>query len=470
MSRAPRDRTHQLQQPASQRDEFASVFNAGGGAATPAASSSASASSSAAIARSVSRQPSQPSLSEEQLFERIELQLEDLDRKRLALQQLVRKEEFECEPTGLGCYESSLSSLVSRLVKRFQVRSLQDSPYSTRLARNLDTARVDAANLARKVHNLFRHVALDSQGAASASAAAAPVPNPSLLKFQPLFLKYAEISRILNMTCMQSIRLQEEIAAKSHLDSSRARTASSELSSRRKHVSHSLPNDSSLGGAGSMNSSPSLMAQESTLEDMPLLEVHGLERWDAARRGGDYMHLSSMVADLAAAFHSLQQTVNAQQPSMDLAENNIAATKAETFAAESDIRQASRYKAFGLTFAGGLTGAALGGPLGALMGVKAGLGAGVGIGLIGVAGGLMGATVARQVQKARFVPMTHEEEGKEMQRIQSDTSQVNGSSVAASAAPSASGSVASTRSPSVQHSAANSPQQQQKDSKERRRG
>ena len=82
-----------LQQPPQQRDEFASVFHAhaphitsrsssGGGGHSRQSSRDGASSGSGSGA-------SQQQLSEQQLFDRIEEQLEQLDKKRLMLQQLV---------------------------------------------------------------------------------------------------------------------------------------------------------------------------------------------------------------------------------------------------------------------------------------------------------------------------------------------------------------------------------------------
>jgi hypothetical protein len=74
-----------LRQQSQERDEFASVFHP-----SAAASSSPAAAAVPPGASSVGRQLPQTQLSEQQLFDRIEEQLEQLDKKRLMLQQLVR--------------------------------------------------------------------------------------------------------------------------------------------------------------------------------------------------------------------------------------------------------------------------------------------------------------------------------------------------------------------------------------------
>jgi len=179
-------------------------------------------------------------------------------------------------------------------------------------------------------------------------------------------------------------------------------------------------------------------------ESLPLLQVHGLESFEASQRQGEYMNLSSMVLDIAQSFHQLREITEAQQAAVDSAEEHITAAKDKSMAAELELRKASRYKAFGLVMAGGVTGAAIGGPIGALVGLKTGLSIGVGVGLLGAGGALVGAAAAKQIQKARFVPLSHLEEEEEMTRLRSSASET---STDVSAAQSASSSV--TASPQV---------------------
>jgi hypothetical protein len=347
------------------------------------------------------------------------------------------------------------------------------------LARSLDSARVDAAKQARKIHNLFRFVSDSGGGSGSSSSGRrerAP-DDPTLLKFAPLFHTYAAISTALNDTCMDSVRLEQDMAAKG---GPAARELTKARSERQQHaaagttgrravvgattpVSHGrLPSDD-LGSGSSPAYSPDAptVGQIQDLESLPLLEVRGLESYEASRKAGDYMQLASMVRDLAHSFSALHEVASRQQGDIDLVGQGIDAARLETATGEANLRQASRYKAMGLVLAGGVTGAAVGGPLGALVGLKTGLvSLGLGAGLVGVGGALLGAGAAKQLQRARFVPLQHDGEEHELQRIQQQgIGSGSASAAAASASPSASASAstASTRSPSAAPSPSASP-------------
>lgn len=175
---------------------------------------------------------------------------------------------------------------------------------------------------------------------------------------------------------------------------------------------------------------PAAQQQQALEESLPLLQVHGLEAYEASQKAGDYMHLSSMVSELASSFQTLHALTTQQQQSLDHVESRVEGARDRTVAGEGEIRKASRYKAMGLVVAGGVTGAALGGPLGALVGLKTGLSVGVGIGLLGAGGALLGAAAGKQIQKARFVPLTHQEE--EMQEMNSAPNSAAASTSAAS--------------------------------------
>ena len=215
----------------------------------------------------------------------------------------------------------------------------------------MESARVDAARLAKKIHNLFRFVSFDP---------AAGSADPAALKFQPLFQNYAAVSRILNATCIESIRFEEELAARgvgSGPASARSRAGSSADTPqsarlrRGPNVQHVSYDPAAEQQGGSLQSSPALGAQHPSqvqqldTESLPLLQVHGLESLESSQRAGDYMHLSSMVLDIAESFRALQQVAQQQQGNIDSVQGNIDGTRDRTLAAESDLRKASRYKA-----------------------------------------------------------------------------------------------------------------------------
>jgi len=410
-----------------ERDEFASVFH-------PARQQQQQPPPQPPSASAVGREMPKTQLSEQQLYDRIEEQIEQLDKKRLMLQQLLK--------------------------------SLRESPHSGRLARSLDSSRVDAAKLARKIHNLFRFVSESSSGRRVA------VDDPMLAKFAPLFNTYASVSTALNAVCMESVRFEQEMAGKGgsvaqelaksrteRQDSVRSRRAL--VGSASSAVSHGrLPSDDAAAASPSLGpsyspESPSGALLQQDLDTLPLLEVRGLDTYDAQRKQGDYMQLSSMVRDLASSFAQLREVAESQQANIDRASDGIDAARLETAEGEAQLRQASRYKALGMVLAGGVTGAAVGGPLGALVGLKTGLvSLGVGAGLIGAGGALLGATAAKQMQRARFVSLQPDIEEHELQRIQQQQRGDDGDNNSSSASTA---SAMSSRSSSVAHSAASSP-------------
>jgi len=402
----PQHRNQRTSPPSSARDR-ASAASAGGGstssiaAAVPVPSRRLSGSSAAGLS------------DEDQLYNRIEEQIEMLDKKRIMLQQLLR--------------------------------SFHSSPYSSRLSRGLDSSRRDCAKLARKIHNLFKHVSVDRSSSVAAAvaaaenskdrnstdvteaeAAAAAGAVATVNRFAPLFERYAEVTNELNEVCVESIqeeeRRRDEAGAGSGSDSARgsgSRHGSiSEGSVRHRvgrHVSSSsFDSDSQMSDDERRSSSDQhqhQQQQQQLLDDsLPALQVHGLEAYAAERKGHDYMHLTRMVSDIAHSFQMLHQLAHQQQRSIDHAQTNINTAHSSALEGERQLRKASRYKAFGLVMAGGLTGAAVGGPLGAMVGLKTGLSVGVGAGLLGVGGAMLGAAAGKQIQRARFVPLRHEEE------------------------------------------------------------
>lgn len=345
---------------------------------------------------------------------------------------------------------------------------------------------MDAAKLARKVHNLFRFVQ-PADPTPAATSKSAP-DDPTLLKFAPLFQQYAAVSEVLNAVCVESIRFEKELEKKqgardlahgSHRSAARSTPTSApglaegSHSARRRaaqqaagirsaasstassYDSSSDPSTASPLHSHSLQDSPQhLHAQLLSDESLPLLEVNGLHDYESRQKADEYMHLSSMVRDVAQSFLTLRSLQAQQQSNIDVSETSILAARDKSQSAEKELRQASRYKAFGLVFAGGVTGAAVGGPIGALVGLKTGLSIGVGIGLMGAGGALIGATAAKQIQKARFVPLSHLDEEQEMQQTQSREQAKDDDASEASKASSGDASVASTRASSVASSPA----------------
>lgn len=272
----------------------------------------------------------------------------------------------------------------------------------------MESTRVDSARLAKKIHNLFKFM---QPRATHSSEEAAIASDETVNKFQPLFQNYAAVSRLLNAACMESVAFEEEIAKGAR------RTSNADANGRRRlGVSAYDPAGEPRPSASASSSSSSSYSSVGDLESdsLPRLQVHGLESYEESKKQGEYMNLQTMVGDIAHSFHALQSIAASQQERLDDTEARIDAAKLKTDIAESDIRQASRYKAFGLVMAGGVTGAAIGGPLGALVGLKTGLSIGVGAGLVGAGGAIIGAAAGKKLQRARFVPVSHEAEEREL--------------------------------------------------------
>jgi proteasome assembly chaperone (PAC2) family protein len=341
------------------------------------------------------------------------------------------------------------------LLSSLQLRSYHETPYSSRIARSVESTRIDCARMAKKVHNLFKFV---NPIATGGSTQPSPSNDATILKFAPLFQTYASISRILNATCMESIAFEEQLAKKgsvvggpggphrrsppgSSASSARRRNAGGSSSNITPGVYDPMSDETTLDddSTSSMSESQQSMMSASN-ETLPLLTVDGMEAYEAEKKQGDFMNLQSMVLDIAQSFHTLQQITMQQQEQLDQAESNVVNAREKTLAAELEIRKASRYKAFGLVLAGGATGAAIGGPLGALVGLKTGLSIGVGIGLMGAGGALIGAAAGKQIQKARFVPLTHGAEEAELvereKKNEARTEEIKASESTATTAPS----------------------------------
>jgi outer membrane lipoprotein SlyB len=427
-------------------DEFASVLH-------PASASSTASSSSA---RGVDRKTQ---LSDQQLYDRIEEQLEQLDKKRLTLQQLVSRAEDGGDTRARGTRATNECSPTHRprscvSVSCLQLRSYHETPYSSRIARSVESTRVDSGRLAKKIHNLFKFIPSVATSAAPPAADRSTIADATLTKFQPLFQNYAAVSRILNATCMESLAYEAELAqraaTKRKITPDGSPAAPSSARRRQAGTSQHTPYDPPID-ASSMDDDAIVGREplESSTESLPLLEVNGLDSYESSKKQGDFMNLQSMVLDIAQSFHALASITAQQQELVDVSESHVQQAKEKSLAAELELRKASRYKAFGLVVAGGVTGAAIGGPLGALVGLKTGLSIGVGIGLMGAGGALIGAAAGKQIQRARFVPLSHldeQQEGAEMSAMAAREREIK--------AAEASASTSSTRSASASNSPA----------------
>ena len=98
--------------------------------------------------------------------------------------------------------------------------------------------------------------------------------------------------------------------------------------------------------------------------------------------------LIDSVKDLNEIQKNLASLVNNQQEHLDLIQNNISQTEAQSIKALEDLKEADRlFFSYKPIFIGGTLGLLVGGPLGLLVGVKwTGLTSGIGSALGGYAG------------------------------------------------------------------------------------
>ena len=321
-----------------------------------------------------------PLLSDAQLLDKLERELETLDDKRLTILKTMK--------------------------------ALQEAPYSTRHSRALEQARYDAARTSRRIHRLFQqHKQMreqqrdeeDERQTASTSAFyTLPLFPLDEDRWQLLYQQYAAVTDMLNSTCLASLKLQQQL----HTQTKQPTTTS--------RPSHRRP----LSSAPTTDPIPGLSDDEKDSE-LPVLQlsVDASKQQQAGKRE-EFMRLQSMVVDVAAMFRDVRDMVAQHSPLLSSAQSKLSRTRDSTQTATRQLHSAQRYSStaqvLGLTAAGGAVGALIGGPVGALLGAKTAVvvaAGGVGLLLGGVGGGIAGSVIAQKARREMAEEEKTDEEG-----------------------------------------------------------
>ena len=312
-----------------------------------------------------------PLLSDAQLQDKLEKELEALDDKRLSI---------------LRC-----------------MRALQEAPYSTRHSRAIEQARYDAARTSRHIHRLFQqhqqmreqHREEESERQAASTSAFYALPQFPLdeQRWQLLYQQYAAVTDMLNSACLASLRLQQQL----HTQSKQPNLSSASAS----RPSHRRP----LSSAPTTDPG-SLSDDDDDKESLSSLQLSADASKQQSGKREEFMRLQSMVADVAAMFKDVRERVSQHSPLLSSTQSKLARSRDLTQSATRHLQSAQRYSStaqvVGLTAAGGAVGALIGGPVGALLGAKTAVvfaAGGVGLVLGGVGGGIAGTVIANKTRR-----------------------------------------------------------------------
>ena len=310
-----------------------------------------------------------PLLSDAQLLDKLEKELESLDDKRLAILKVMK--------------------------------ALQEAPYSTRHSRALEQARYDAARTSRRIHRLFqqhrqmreqqREEESERQTASTSAFYTLPLFPLDEDRWQLLYQQYAAVTDMLNSNCLASLKLQQELHTQSKQPTSTSRP------SHRRPLSSAPTTDP-------VNTSDDEKEGDA---DLPALQL-SVDASKQAGRREEFMRLQSMVADVAAMFKDVRDMVAQHSPLLSSTQSTLSRTRDSTQSATRRLYSAQRYSSaaqmVGLTAAGGAVGALIGGPVGALLGAKTAVvvaAGGVGLLLGGVGGGIAGSVIAQKARQER---------------------------------------------------------------------
>ena len=317
-----------------------------------------------------------PLLSDAQLLDKLERELEALDEKRLSIQRTMK--------------------------------SLQEAPYSTRHSRALEQARYDGARTSRRIHRLFqqhqqmreqqREQEHDRQTASKSSFYTMPMFPLDEDRWQLLYQQYAAVTDMLNSTCIASLQLQQQLHNQSKQPQhSNTNTANNPHNrpTRRRPLS-SPPTD------------PIHLSDDEDTHPPPLQLTVDATVQQAGSKREEFMRLQSMVADVASMFKDVRDMVAQHSPLLHATQSKLSHSHSTTHSATRHLHAAQRYshsmQVMGLTAAGGAVGALIGGPVGALLGAKTAVvvaAGGVGLLVGGVGGGLAGTAIAQKAQRER---------------------------------------------------------------------
>ena len=314
-----------------------------------------------------------PLLSDAQLLDKLERELEALDEKRLSILRTMK--------------------------------ALQEAPYSTRHSRALEQARYDAARTSRRIHRLFQqHQQMREQQreeeterltASTSAFYTLPLFPLDEDRWQLLYQQYAAVTDMLNSACLASIKLQQQL----HTQSKQPRTMSTSRPTHRRPLSSAPTESINLSDDDEKEADIDL----ATLQ----LSVDGNKQTAAGRRE-EFMRLQSMVADVAAMFKDVRDRVSQYSPLLSNSQSKSARTRDSTQSSTRQLQVAQRYSStaqvVGLTAAGGAVGALIGGPVGALLGAKTAVvvaAGGVGLLVGGVGGGIAGSVIAQKARRER---------------------------------------------------------------------
>ena len=311
-----------------------------------------------------------PLLSDAQLLDKLEKELEALDDKRLTILKTMK--------------------------------SLQEAPYSTRHSRALEQARYDAARTSRRIHRLFqqhqqmreqlREEENERQAASTSAFYTLPLFPLDEERWQLLYQQYAAVTDMLNSNCLASLKLQQQL----HTQSKQPNPAT--------RPSHRRP----LSSAPTTD--PINLSDDEKETDMglPVLQLSAETSKQQAGKREEFMRLQSMVADVAAMFQDVRDMVTQHTPLLSATRSKLALTRDSSQSATRQLQSAQRYSStaqvVGLTAAGGAVGALIGGPVGALLGAKTAVvvaAGGVGLLLGGVGGGIAGSVIAQKARRDR---------------------------------------------------------------------